>query len=93
MRTATPGQKHALEIPLHDRRQAVEPDRKHEHERFGFPQALNVLFHPASVCVRIDVTEEPLARHHGIEFLRIEVEIVDDMPACPQDLDDARVQR
>ena len=30
-------QKHALEIALHDRRQAVEPDRKHQDQRLGAP--------------------------------------------------------
>ena len=86
-------QKHALEISLHDRGQAVEPDRKYEHERFGGPQALNVAFDFARVGARVDVVEKSLARHDRVELLRIEVEIVDDMPAGAQDLDNARVQR
>ena len=86
-------QKNALEISLHDRGQAVEPDGKHEHERFGGSEALNVGFDLARIGVRIDVAKESLPRHYGIELLRIEVEIVDAMPARAQDLDDARVQR
>ena len=87
------GQKHALEISLHDRGQAVEPDGKHEDKRFGCLQALNVGFDFASICARIDVVEKPFPRHDRVELLRIEVEIVDDMPARAQDLDNARVQR
>ena len=58
MRDGDAGQKHALEIPLHDRRQAVEPDRKHEHERFGGPQALNVRFDFASIGACVDVVKK-----------------------------------
>ena len=78
---------------MHDRGQAVEPDGKHEDERFGLPEALDVVFDFASVHARIDVAEKPLSRHDGIELLRIEVEIVNDMPARAQNLDNARVQR
>src|ERR1700722_16091462 len=85
--------KHALEIALHDRGQAVEPDGKHEDERFGCPQTPNVVFDFASIRARIDVMAKPLPRHDRVELLRIEVEIVNDMPARAQDLDNARVQR
>ena len=86
-------QKHALEISLHDRGQAVEPDGKHQHERVRRSEALNISCDLARVGVRVDIVEESLPRHDGIELFRVEVEIVDDMAARPQDLDDAAVQR
>ena len=54
---------------------------------------MDVSFDLARVGVRVDVVEKPLPRHDGVEFFRIEVEIVHDMPAGAQDLDNARVQR
>ena len=86
-------QKHALEIALHDRGQAVEPDGKYEDERFGRPQALNVSFDSARIGVRIDIANKSLPGKDRVELLRIEVEIVDAMSARPQHLDDARVHR
>ena len=55
MRIDDAGQKHPLEIALHHRRQAVEPDRKHQDERLGGAQPLDVSFDLARVDPGVDV--------------------------------------
>ena len=61
-------QENALEITLHNRGQAVEPDWKHEDERFGFLQAMDVGFDSARIRARVDVVEETSRDMTGSNF-------------------------
>jgi hypothetical protein len=65
--------------------------RKDEHERFGCPQARNIAFDFTCVGARVDIAKESVPRHDRVELFRMEVEIVDEMSAGAQDLDNACV--
>ena len=63
-----------------------------ENERFGRAEALDVRFDFVRVRGDVDIGEHLLSRQNRIEFLGVEIEIVD-VVACPaQRLDDARVE-
>jgi len=64
---------------------------KHEHQRFGCLQPLNIALDFTRVGARVDIAKESFPRHDRVELFPVKVEIIDDMPAGAQDLDNARV--
>ena len=66
-------QKNPVEIALEDGRRSVVPDRKHENQRFGRKQALDMALDPGAIFRRLQIAPVRNQWQNRIEVLRVEI--------------------